>query len=183
MSTNNIARRVSIIGTEASCLPGDGRRSFPIEIAAGIPDTGAVRSWLIKPERIWLEEWDWYYEAEQLHRLTRDHLLARGLPRQQVARELGEFILDREVVSDNPAAEGHWLAVLYGEEKPRRVGSLLLIYAAITGVSERGKAVYRRAEIEAYRTAPPTHRAGDDVRHELVKLRVLLRLMHRDAPA
>lgn len=158
-------------------MPGDGRRSFPIEIAAGIPETGDLRSWLIRPEQVWLDEWDWHYEAEQLHRLTRDHLVAHGVPRLQVAREFADFVGDREVVSDNPATEGYWLAVLYGEDKPRRVGSLLLLYAAITGFSERGKAAYRRAEIEAYRTAPPTHRAGDDVRHELVKLNTLLHLI------
>lgn len=180
MSTTDIARRISIIDVEASCLAGGGRRSYPIEIAAGIPKTGEVRSWLIKPERIWLDEWDWYEEAEQLHRLTRNHLLAHGLPRQQVARELTDFVGGREVVSDNPTMEGYWLAVLYGEDKPRRVGSLLLLYAAIMGFGERGKAAYQRAETEAYRNAPPTHRAGDDVRHELVKLNALLRLMDED---
>jgi hypothetical protein len=180
MSTKDVARRIAIVDVEASCLAGGGRRSYPIEIAAGIPETGEIRSWLIKPEHIWLDEWDWYEEAEQLHRLTRNHLLAHGLPRLQVARELTDFVGDREVVSDNPTMEGYWLAVLYGEEKPRRVGSLLLLYAAIMGFGERGKAAYQQAEVEAYRNAPPTHRAGDDVRHELVKLNALLQLMDED---
>jgi hypothetical protein len=182
MSTEDIARRIVIVDCEASCLPGEGRRSYPIEIAAGVPETAEVRIWLIKPARVWLDEWDWYQEAEQLHRLTRNHLLAHGLPRLQVARELKDFIGDREVVSDNPAAEGHWLAVLYGEEQPRRVGSLVLLYAAIMGFGKRGKAAYQRAEADAYRKAPPTHRAGDDVRHELVKLNALLQLMDKEGP-
>jgi len=39
------------------------------------------------------------------------------------------------------------------------------------------RAAYRRAEAHAYHVAPPTHRAGDDVRHELVKLNELIRLL------
>lgn len=175
--TEELARRICVIDFEASSLPGGGRRSFPIEVAAGIPETGEVRSWLIRPERDWLEDWDWHYEAEQVHGLTREYLLAHGLPRDQVARELHAFIGDREAVSDNPRAEAYWLGVLYQEERPRSVGWLSLLYEAITVGSKTGHDAYRRAEIYAYRVAPPTHRAGDDVRHELLKLRELLRLI------
>lgn len=173
----NLARRICVVDFEASCLPGGGRRSYPIEVAAGVPETKEVRSWLIRPELTWLDAWDWHAEAEQLHRLTPEYLLAHGLPRAQVARELQAFIGDREVVSDNPAAEGWWLAVLFSEERPRSVGWLSLLYEAITAGSKTGHDAYRRAEIYAYRVAPPTHRAGDDVRHELLKLRELLRLI------
>ena len=65
----------------------------------------------------------------------------------------------------------------------RRVGSLVLLYAAIMGVGDRGQAAYQRAEALAWRMAPPTHRAGDNVRHELIKLNELLRYMDEDGPA
>jgi len=113
-----------------------GRRSYPVEVGVGIPETGEVRSWLIKPEPDWIDAWDWYYEAERIHRLTRGHLLAHGLPRAQVARELSAFLGDREVVSDNPA-EGYWLDVLFGEEEPQRVSSLALLYDATGAATSR----------------------------------------------
>lgn len=181
--TEELTRRICVVDFEASCLPGGGRRSYPIEVAAGMPETGEVRSWLIRPELTWLEAWDWHAEAEQLHRLTREHLLGHGLPRAQVARELEIFVGDRELVSDNPAAERYWLGVLYQEERPRSVGWLSLLYEAITAGSKTGHDAYRHAEIHAYRVAPPTHRAGDDVRHELVKLRELLRLIDEGGEA
>jgi len=182
MSPEDSAHRIVIVDFEGSCSPGDGRRSYPVEVAAGLPETGEIRIWLIKPERDWLDAWHWYYEAEQLHRLTRDHLLAHGLPRAQVARELSAFLGDREVVSDNPTAEGYWLGVLLGEDQPKRVGSLVRLYATIMGGGDRGQAAYQQAEALAWRQAPPTHRAGDDVRHELVKLDALLRLMDGPLP-
>lgn len=171
------ASRIAIIDFEASALPGKGRRSFPIEVGVGIPETGAVRSWLIRPERVCLDEWDWYYESEQVHRLTREYLLKHGLPRELVAREMQDFIGGRDLVSDNSAAEGYWLGILYGEEQPRDVGSLMLVYAATMGVGDRGRAAYARAEEHARKMAPRTHRAADDVRHELVKLRELVKLI------
>ena len=140
MTTEDSAHRIVILDFEASCAPGDGRRSYPVEVAAGLPETGEIRIWLIKPERDWLDAWDWYYEAEKLHRLTRDHLLAQGLPRAQVARELSAFIGEREVVSDCPPAEGHWLAVLFGEAQPRPVGALGALLEAIAGGGLPGRA-------------------------------------------
>jgi len=113
---NEAASRIAIIDFEASALPGKGRRSFPIEVGAAVPKTGEVRSWLIRPERVWLDEWDWYYESEQVHRLTREHLLRCELPREQVAREMQGFIGGRALLSDNPAAEGYWFGLLYSEE-------------------------------------------------------------------
>lgn len=134
--TEDLARRIIFVDFEASCLPGDRQRSYPIEVAAGIPETGEVRSWLIRPEQVWLDEWDWHDESEQIHGLAREHLLTHGLSRAQVARELQAFIGDREVISDNPSAEGYWLAVLVGEERARSVAWLSLLYETITGGTE-----------------------------------------------
>ena len=179
MTPEAIPRRIVIIDCEASCLAGDGRRSYPIEVAAGLPETGAIRSWLIKPERQWLDEWDWHYEAELVHRLTRDHLLAHGLPRAQVARELRAFIGDRAVVSDYPPAEGYWLAVLFGEAQPWPVGALGALLDAIAGGGPPGQAMRALADAHARHVAARTHRAGDDVRHMMIALLELLRLAER----
>jgi len=174
------ARRIVLVDCEASSLAQPGVRSFPIEIAVGVPETGEIRSWLIKPEREWIDEWDWDPGAERVHGLSRDYLLGHGLPRAQVAREVREAIGPREIMSDNPPYEAHWLAVLWGEAKPPQVGSLLILYAAIAGFGEHGRAMFELAEQRALKEAPPKHRAADDVRHELVKLRELLRLADGD---
>ena len=140
--TENVVRRIVVVDFEASSLPGPG--SYPIEVAAGIPETGEIRSWLIRPEPVWLESWVWDPESERIHRLTREHLLAHGLPRAQVARELEAFIGGREVVSDNPRAEGYWLGVLFGEQRPRSVGWLSLLYEAIMAGTKAGHQAYSR---------------------------------------
>jgi hypothetical protein len=38
-----------------SCLAQPGAWSFPIEVAIGVPETGEIRAWLIKPEREWID--------------------------------------------------------------------------------------------------------------------------------
>jgi hypothetical protein len=173
---HDLVRRIVILDFEASCLPQSGR-SYPIEVGAGIVETGEVRCWLIRPERQWLKAWDWHDESEQIHGLTRAYLLAHGLPREQVGDELMAFIGHRELVSDNPRAEAAWLAVLLDEERLRPIAWLSLLYEALTAGRKGGHEAYQQAETHAYSMAPPTHRAGGDVRHELVKLRALLRLM------
>lgn len=175
MTPEDSVRRIAILDFEASCRPNVGR-SYPIEVAVGIPETGEIRSWLIKPERAWIAEWDWYYESELVHGLTRDHLLAQGLARAQVVRELSAVIGNREVVSDHPPAEGYWLAVLFGEEKLRPVGALGALLEEIAGGGLPGRAMLERAHAHARHVAPRTHRAGDDVRHMMAVLQELLRL-------
>lgn len=106
------ARRIVLVDCEASCLVQPGSRSFPMEIAIGVPETGEIQSWLIKPKREWIDEWDWDPGAERVHGLSRDYLLGHGLPRAQVACEVHEAIGPHEIMSDSPPYEAHWLSVL-----------------------------------------------------------------------
>jgi len=170
------SRPIAIIDFEASCLPGHGRRSYPIEVAVGLPETGELTIWLIKPEREWLEGWDWYYEAEQMHGLTRPHLLAHGLPRAHVARELLAAVDGHEVLSDCPRYEHHWLSVLIGRDPGLRVGALGALLDDVAGGGRMGHTLRERAAAHARKVAPRTHRAGDDVRHILTMVRELRRL-------
>jgi len=66
---------------------------------------GVRRSWLIRPEPEWFETWIRDSEAERLHRLSRDYLLAHGCPRSEVAQELASALNGHEPLSDNPAYE------------------------------------------------------------------------------
>jgi hypothetical protein len=167
------SRKVVVLDFEATCLVSVGIRSYPIEVVIGDPDTGDVQSWLIKPEREWLDSWDWSEDSEWIHGLTRQHLLAHGHPRAQVAREVLAVIGDREPLSDNPAFEQYWLWVLNGSAFPSlRVGHLgdLLEYIAAGDIE-----ALEAAHAHARKVAPKTHRAGDDVRHYLVVMQELLR--------
>jgi hypothetical protein len=95
------------IDFEASCLPRDGR-SFPIEV--GICDHRGSRSWLIRPDDAW-SGWDWTAQAEALHGLAKERLLAEGLPAGRVMAELAEAVGGRRLVADS-GIDRYWMETL-----------------------------------------------------------------------
>ncbi|MEI9852878.1 MAG: hypothetical protein WDN24_20705 [Sphingomonas sp.] len=86
------------IDFEASCLPRHGY-SFPIEVGIAV-NGDHVRSWLIAPDPGW-EGWDWTREAEALHGISRDHLIAHGRPAGIVLAELTAEVGANRLVSDS----------------------------------------------------------------------------------
>ena len=82
--------QINIVDIEASGL---GVGSYPIEIAILLD--GVVHAWLIKPESTWTY-WDEY--AEEIHGITREHLLSDGLPAQQVADEINRVVADTNAI-------------------------------------------------------------------------------------
>ena len=173
-------RPLAILDFEASCLVNRGMRSFPIEVAVGFPESGEVRSWLIRPEPEWLEAWTWDPEAERLHGLSRDYLLANGRPRSEVAQELAAALNGHEPLSDNPAYEQYWLWGLFGQYPGFRIGSLGELFQQIAGGGLAGQAMLELASAHAREKAPLRHRATADVKHYLVMLRELRRLAGED---
>lgn len=157
-----------ILDFEASCLAGPRVRSYPIELAIGDPAAGSVRSWLIRPEPVWLAEWDWAPESERIHGISQAQLLAEGRPRAEVAREVRASLQGRTAFSDNPAYEAYWLAVLLDEAVP--VGDLIDWYWQIVGRGVVGAALLELAFQAARNENPERHRAAKDVAFHMTVL-------------
>jgi len=90
---------------EASSLAKD---SFPIEVAWVFED-GRSRTCLIRPAENWT---DWSSEAEGIHGIGRDMLLAEGIPVEVLAAEMIETLSGHSLYASAPSWDGKWLSVL-----------------------------------------------------------------------
>ncbi|MGR6496937.1 hypothetical protein IYR97_08020 [Pseudomonas fulva] len=89
---------------EASGIAPD---SYPVEIAVVHP--GGEYQALIKPVRYWQH---WSYDAQDMHQISRDQLMAEGKPAATVAQELNELFAGLYLVSD-AGEDSYWLEALY----------------------------------------------------------------------
>lgn len=99
-------RRPNVIDFEAS---GFGVDSYPIEVGVVLAD-GQKYCALIKPAQSW-RFWDG--EAERIHGLSRELLVAHGKPIREVVSELNAFLGNRVVYSDGWVVDKPWLSRLY----------------------------------------------------------------------
>lgn len=160
-----------VLDAEASCMARVG--SYPIELAVA-ELSGKLKSWLIKPTEDWIEGGLWDPDAERLHRITRQQLLAEGLPPQVVVDEFTVAVRGRRLVSDAARLDSFWLMVLHevvGREAPvvEPVESLLAQLAA--GVD--GPHRIEQAQKLALERFPRRHRAADDARRFVEIIRIL----------
>lgn len=156
---------------EASSL---GSASYPIEVAWG-DSLAVIESHLISPAGI--PSWhDWSMAAERLHGIAREQLLAEGKTPRWVAERLNRELAGREVHSDNPDYDRHWLEELFrkaGGLKPgftvRHVDDLLIRLICPEG-ADRANALLRLRELKqlARSTVMGRHRAGHDVAYLLM---------------
>ena len=102
------------IDVEAS---GFGRGSYPIEVGVALED-GRTCCFLIRPAPGWTH---WDTEAEAVHGIKRDLLMAHGRPAAEVAEGLNELLKYKTVYSDAWGHDQSWLALLFEEAGlPRR---------------------------------------------------------------
>lgn len=149
---------------EASGLDG-----FPIEIgwAQADPASGTILSegHLIRPPADWDVRGTWDPSAASRHRITLDELGRAGRPVWEIARRMNESLGGTELFADSPFDE-QWLRQLFeaagidAEFSVRRTDPAVLI-ERLAG----DPASYANANREAFRIAPPTHRAEADARH------------------
>jgi hypothetical protein len=90
---------------EASSL---AKNSYPIEVA-WIFEDGRSRSCLIRPAENWT---DWSSEAEGIHGIGRDILLAEGVPVEVLAAEMVETLSGHDLYASAPSWDGKWLSTL-----------------------------------------------------------------------
>ncbi|MCK8785530.1 transcriptional regulator [Roseomonas sp. NAR14] len=96
---------LAFIDFEASSL---GRRGVPIEVG-WVLESGEGEGHLICPAPGWE---DWSAEAEAVHGIRRERLLAEGEPHGAVARRLVEALAGCRVVASAPSWDGRWLSRL-----------------------------------------------------------------------
>ncbi|MBF8766355.1 hypothetical protein IR009_14125 [Pseudomonas putida] len=89
---------------EASGIAPD---SYPIEVAVVYP--GGEYQTLIQPARYWDH---WSFDAQDMHQITREQLIAEGTPPLEVAQAMNALFDGKTLCSDNPA-DCYWLDVLY----------------------------------------------------------------------
>jgi DNA polymerase III epsilon subunit-like protein len=98
----------AVIDVEAS---GFGAGSYPIEVGVVLP-SGRSHCFLVRPVDGW-SHWD--PQAEAVHGITREILMARGTEIEEVARNLNEILGGQTVYSDAWGHDRSWLALLFDE--------------------------------------------------------------------
>jgi hypothetical protein len=154
---------------EASCING-----LPIEIGWAFVDmsTGRIQSesHLVKPLARWDIQTVWDPDAEKLHGISLEQLLAHGRPPFEIARRMNEVLAGRELFSDGPADDEHRLRIILDEMGPDATFTIRRLHANVLISQLAAKlgwdsASYRVAKTEVARTSPRTHRAEADARH------------------
>lgn len=81
--------------------------SYPIALAICSPET--TFNYLVAPAPYWTY---WSYDAQDLHGISRDILLAEGVPPRELALVLNQTLAGVPLCSDNPA-DCFWMEALY----------------------------------------------------------------------
>ena len=90
---------------EASSL---GKRSHPIEVG-WIFEDGDAETHLIRPAPGWT---DWDLQAEAIHHISRDMLLAQGEAHEVVAQRMVKVLTGHDLLASAPSWDGKWLSTL-----------------------------------------------------------------------
>jgi hypothetical protein len=96
----------AVLDIEAS---GFGGASYPIEVGYVLGD-GRIYCSLIRPMPAWTH---WDPEAQRIHHVKREMLLARGREPKEVARHLNDELRGLTLYCDGWANDYTWLATLY----------------------------------------------------------------------
>ena len=154
---------------EASCIGG-----LPIEIGWAFVDmsTGEIHSesHLVKPPLYWDMEPVWDPDAEKLHEISRNQLIAHGLPPVEIARRMNEVLAGRELFSDGPADDERWLRIIFDDAGLDPAFTIRRFHANVLTAELAAKlgwdsAAFEAAKSEAARLSPRKHRAEADARH------------------
>ena len=95
-----------ILDIEAS---GFGNGSYPIEVGFALPDKN-THCYLVKPMADWKH---WNLGAEEVHGISRDILLEKGRPVNEVAEQLNLYLGNKTVYSDGWGYDVSWISLLF----------------------------------------------------------------------
>jgi hypothetical protein len=96
---------IAFLDFEASSL---GKHGYPIEVA-WVFATGEEESHLIRPAEAWT---DWAADAEAVHGITRDRLMADGASVEDVANRMVAVLTGHSLYATAPSWDGQWLSKL-----------------------------------------------------------------------
>lgn len=161
---------------EASSIGG-----LPIEIGwAFVLPSGEIDSegHLVKPPAHWDLASVWDPNAEALHGISSEQLAREGRPPFAIARRMNAALTGRELFSDAPGDDEHWLRTLFDEAGLDPAFTIRRLHAdELLGnlAIERGWTLetYEVAKNEVNRRAPRTHRAEADACHLALMWRVI----------
>ncbi|WP_230530736.1 3'-5' exonuclease [Microvirga roseola] len=161
---------------EASSLEKHG---YPIEVAWVFAD-GGEEEHLIRPASAWT---DWSADAEAIHRISRERLVAEGTPHDAVARRMVDVLTGHALYATAPSWDGQWLSkLLRAASLPRHALRLkdtdeahrdaVIAVLQRAGVSsERYEGIFQeilgQARLKNDDAGPPEHRALADAQREL----------------
>ncbi len=144
-----------VLDIEAS---GFGRRSYPIEVGYVLPDGRSV-CMLVQPAPEWTH---WDDEAERVHGIGRETLLAHGHDVREVAQRLNSDLRGLTVYCDGWAHDYTWLAGLFEAAGMRAAFRLESVSALLDEAHlERLDAARQQA---LARMGLNRHRASNDAR-------------------
>ncbi len=172
MSGDLLANAVCL-DLEASSL---GPNGFPVEVAVASVATGEVRSWLIKPSRLWIERGTWDDDAEALHGLSLARLMAEGEAPAAIIADLSGLLWGNTVLSDNTRHDSGWLRALYSAAGVAIIPADIepfQDFAAAMATSSADPGAMAAAEAWAWSLIPTRHRAGPDAQRNAAILRRL----------
>jgi hypothetical protein len=168
---------------EASCIGG-----LPIEIGWAFLDTltGKIQSesYLIRPPEHWDMRPVWDPDAEKLHGISLEQLVAHGRPPFEIARRMNEVLANRELFSDGPTDDERWLRILFDDAGAEPTFAISRLHTGVLTAqlaAEHGwdSTAYEAAKADAARISPKAHRAEADARH----LAVLWHIISKGAAA
>ena len=137
-----------------------------------------AESHLVKPPLHWDIQPVWDPDAEKLHGISMQQLLAHERPPFEVAGRMSEVLAGREVFSDAPADDERWLRIIFDEAGLDPAFTIRRTYADVLTSQLAAKlgwdsASYEAAKSEADRNSPRAHRAETDARHWAVLWRMI----------
>lgn len=151
--------------------------SYPIEVAVADCASGDCIAWLIKPTHNWISSSNWDSVSEKIHNITREELLDRGLPVEQVAQELSQHCKGKVVLADGGEHDRYWLRTLFEATGVPRDFTLddYAAFARDLAVrsGRRPDLALANSEIESQIRFPRTHRAAADARSLAEALRLI----------
>lgn len=164
-----------VLDIEASSLAS---ASYPIEVAWALPD-GAIESHLISPAAV--PHWtDWHPQAERLHGIRREQLLAEGKAPAWVCARMNEQLAGLTVFSDAPVYDETWLQALFAacwkrpsfQLSPLSLDDWLLAQLQRTLPSPEARQRLAERRQQARQATSLQHRAHGDVQylHEFWRL-------------
>lgn len=156
MTQNNfIHNNPIILDIEAS---GFGKGSYPIEVGFALPDK-TTHCYLIKPIGEWTH---WNIGAEEVHGISRDILMEKGLPVKEVAEHLNDHLANKTVYSDGWGYDLSWVSLLFSVADIRMNFRIDTLYSLL---SEDQLVLWEKSrQIVLAELGLQRHRASSDAR-------------------